>query len=64
MKKAGELKPQVHIQALRSAIGGMFGGLLRGQLLAKRIDFPATYSLQEVRETFDLALSGFLVAGK
>jgi AcrR family transcriptional regulator len=64
LKSAGELKPEVHVQALRSAILGMLSGLLRAQMLARRIDYPAKYTQEEVKQTIEMALSGFLVNGK
>lgn len=59
MKERGQLKPGVHPQALRSALTGMFESLLRDQLLAHRMDFPARYSPDDVRKLFRLALDSF-----
>jgi AcrR family transcriptional regulator len=63
MQAAGELRAGVHPQAMRSAMVGMFEGLLRDQLLAQRVHYPATYSNKEISDLFDLMLSCFVVAG-
>src|SRR5205085_2513851 len=52
----GRLKDGVNPQAMRSAMIGMFEGLLRDQLLADRVGYPAHYSFDEIRHTFDLSL--------
>lgn len=61
MRTAGELRPGLHLQAVRSALVGAFEGLLRDQLLAERVGYPATYDGKELRESFEAALEGFLV---
>jgi AcrR family transcriptional regulator len=61
MQEAGELKPGLHLQAVRSAMIGGLEGMLRDQLIARRAEYPATYSGVEVRETYRALLTGFLV---
>ena len=63
MQTAGELRPGVHPQAMRSAMIGMFEGLLRDQLLAQRVHYPATYGSKQISEIFDLMLSCFVTGG-
>ncbi|GEM_PF-630359 len=50
MKTAGELKPGVDPQALRSALMGSIEGMMRDQMLAGS-EFPARYSVEQVRAT-------------
>ena len=61
MREAGQLRPGLHLEAVRSALMGSFEGLLRDQLLAERAGFPATYDGVELRAAFDAALDGFLM---
>jgi AcrR family transcriptional regulator len=61
MRDAGQLRPDLHLQAVRSALVGAFEGLMRDQLLATRVDYPATYDAAELRAAYVAALDGFLV---
>jgi len=45
----GQLLPEIHPQALRSALMGAFEGLLRDQMLARPSRFPASYSAADAR---------------
>ncbi len=56
----GGLAPQVHPQALRSALMGMVEGLLRDQMLARTSRFPASYSDADIRAVFTTFLSACL----
>ena len=60
MDEAGELKPGLHLQAVRSALVGSLEGMLRDQLLAQRVDYPATFTGAELRASFQTVLAGFL----
>ena len=60
MQEAGELRPDLHLQAVRSALIGGLEGMLRDQLLARRADYPASFSGEEVRTTARTLLQGFL----
>jgi hypothetical protein len=60
MRDAGQLRPSLHLHAVRSALVGAFEGLLRDQLLAERADFPARYDAAELRAALAAALDGFL----
>lgn len=62
MRDAGELREDLHLEAVRSALLGAFEGLLRDRLLADRVDYPASYEPAEMRETFHAVLAGFLPA--
>ena len=61
LQYSGRLKPDLHPEAVRSALIGAFEGLLRDQLLAQRGDFPAHYDGTELRAAFRAVLECFLV---
>ncbi len=52
MRAAGELRSDANPQAVRSGLMGMLEGLLRDQLLARRVDYPAAYTTAEIRKLF------------
>ncbi len=58
--EAGQLRSDLHPQAVRSALVGAFEGLLRDRLLAERADFPAGYDGTEMRQAFRAVLECFL----
>ncbi|HKH45821.1 MAG TPA: TetR/AcrR family transcriptional regulator [Thermoanaerobaculia bacterium] len=60
MREAGQLREDLHPEAVRSALIGAFEGLLRDRLLAERADYPAGYGREDMRETFRAVLAGFL----
>ncbi len=57
----GLLLPQIHPQALRSAMMGAFEGLLRDRMLARPSHFPASYSEADARTIISHILSCSLV---
>ena len=61
LQYSGKLRPDLHPEAVRSALIGAFEGLLRDQLLAERADFPAHYDGTELRAAFRAVLECFLV---
>ena len=61
LQYSGRLRPDLHPEAVRSALIGAFEGLLRDQLLAQRGDFPAHYDGTELRAAFRAVLECFLV---
>lgn len=60
MQTAGHLRPGLDIQAVRSALVGAIEGMLRDQLLAVRMDYPAQFGSRELRASFHSVLNGFL----
>jgi AcrR family transcriptional regulator len=52
MRAGGEVRPDVNLQAARSGLMGMMEGLLRDQLLARRVGYAATYTTAEIRNLF------------
>jgi AcrR family transcriptional regulator len=63
MREAGQLRTDLNLEAVRSAIVGAFEGLLRDRLLAERSDYPARYDEADVRAAYRAAVSGFLTPG-
>jgi len=61
LSAAGELRPDMHPQALRSGLMGAFEGILRDQFLASPSYFPANYSESEARAAFRAFISSCLV---
>jgi AcrR family transcriptional regulator len=59
MCEAGQLKPGLNVQAVRSALIGSFEGLLRDQILAERGNYPADYSAEDLRKVFRIFLDCF-----
>jgi AcrR family transcriptional regulator len=60
MRDAGELRPGLHLQAVRSALVGCLEGMLRDQLLALRAGFPALFDGAEMRAAHEAVLASFL----
>jgi AcrR family transcriptional regulator len=61
MRDQGLLRPDLHPEAVRSALIGAFEGLLRDQLLAERAAYPARYDGAELRTAFRAVLECFVV---
>lgn len=59
MRSSGELRRDLSLQAVRSAIAGMFESLIRDQVLADRINFPARYSADDIKQILPVILSAF-----
>ncbi len=56
MREAGHLRPDLNAQAVRSALIGMFEGILRDQLLAERAGFPYTAKVDDLRQLFGVII--------
>lgn len=61
MRARGELRPDVRTDAVRSALISMFEGMLRDQILASRMGFPAAYGRAELNKIFKLVLRAFIL---
>jgi hypothetical protein len=59
MRSSGELRRDLSLQAVRSAIAGMFESLIRDQVLADRINFPARYTAEDIKQILPVILSAF-----
>jgi len=57
----GELAPNIHPQAFRSALMGAVEGMLRDQMLARTSHFPASYTEADMRAMVSSLLSSFLI---
>jgi AcrR family transcriptional regulator len=53
MKHRGRMRSDLDVQALRSGLTGMFEGMLRDQVLAQRMGYPASYGIKELRAVFN-----------
>src|SRR5947199_6688268 len=62
MAEAGQLRRDLHLEAVRSALVGAFEGMLRDRLLAERGGFPAHYGEAEMRRAFQAVMAGFLTS--
>ncbi len=62
MRGAGQLRPDLPVDGVRSALMGVFEGLLRDQLLARRLGFPARYTGKDMRTIFGAVLAGLAPA--
>lgn len=59
MRAARQLRSDVHLEGIRSALMGSFEGLMRDQLLGKLVGYPAHYSSKELRGIFNVVLASF-----
>ena len=53
MKNAGQLRPDLNVQAIRSALIGLTEGALRDQLLAERAGNPAEFTPENIGSLVD-----------
>lgn len=61
MRASGELKPELHPEAVRSGLIGMFEALLRDRILAEKMAFPASYSNEDLRRLYTVVVDAFTV---
>ena len=52
LKKSGELNPKLEVEAVRSATIGMLEGMLRDQVITRRMEYPAHFSTEQIRLVF------------
>lgn len=62
MRATGELRADVHNDAIRSALNSMFEGMLRDLVLAQRMGFPAEYSREDLQRVFKIVMRAFVTA--
>jgi AcrR family transcriptional regulator len=60
LRDSGRLRTDVPPDAIRAALMGLLEGLMRDQLLAERMKFPASYNAKQLRRAFEMALASFL----
>lgn len=56
--REGAFRPGVSVEGLRSALIGMMEGMLRDQVLGRRIGYPAAFDAAEMRVIFGILLEG------
>jgi AcrR family transcriptional regulator len=59
MRDQGQLRSDLNIEATRSALIGMVEGLLRDRMMARRANYPATFSSEDIRKLFLHVLQSF-----
>lgn len=59
MRDLGQLRSDLHIEGIRSALIGMMEGLLRDRMLANRIAYSASFNAEDIRKLFLHVLNSF-----
>jgi AcrR family transcriptional regulator len=59
LRAEGLLRSEINLDALRAALVGMAEGLVRDQVVAKRSEFRAEYSLNDVKRVLELLIPAF-----
>ncbi|HET9836888.1 MAG TPA: TetR/AcrR family transcriptional regulator [Candidatus Angelobacter sp.] len=61
MRDLGQLRADLNLEGIRSALIGMLEGLLRDRMLATRIPYSASYNAEDIRKLFLRVLDSFSV---
>jgi AcrR family transcriptional regulator len=64
MRAAGELREDVSLDSIRSAMNAIFEGMLRDQVLASRMGYPARFDRAELMHIFRIVLGAFQVPAR
>src|SRR6266853_3701474 len=64
MRDLGQLRSDLNIEGIRSALIGMMEGLLRDRMLAARIPYTASFNAEDIRKLFLHVLNSFSVASE
>jgi AcrR family transcriptional regulator len=59
MRDLGQLRSDLHLEGIRSALIGMMEGLLRDRMLASRIPYSASFNAEDIRKLFLHVLHSF-----
>lgn len=59
MRRAGQIRSDLNLDAVRAAYLGMMEGLLRDQVVASRSQLRASYDLEDVRRVLELLIPAF-----
>lgn len=59
MRDLGQLRSDLHIEGMRSALVGMMEGLMRDRMLASQLAYPATFNAEDIRKLFLHVLNSF-----
>lgn len=60
MRASGQLRDDIHVDAIQSGLAAMFEGMLRDQVIAARMGFPANYDSEEIKKVFRVVLRSFI----
>lgn len=61
MRAMDILRPELNLQAVRSALMGMLEGMMRDRYLAAQLGFPADFQTSQLEEMLALTLAAFTV---
>lgn len=61
MRDLGQLRSDLNLEGIRSALIGMLEGLLRDRMLATRIPYSASFNAEDIRRLFLHVLNSFSV---
>lgn len=59
MRNQGQLRSDLNVESVRSALIGMMEGLLRDKMLATRSNYPALFDSEDIRKLFLHVLQSF-----
>ncbi len=59
MRAAGQLRPELNVEAVRSALMGVWEGLMRDQILARRMGYPARFTAKDIAQIVSTVLDSF-----
>ncbi len=62
MRASGELRADIHNDAIRSGLNAIFEGMLRDLVMAQRMGFPADYTREDLRRVFKIVMHAFVSA--
>jgi AcrR family transcriptional regulator len=59
MRRQGQIRPNVNLDAVRAAFTGMMEGLIRDRVVAKRSEFRANYGFEDVKKVLEIMVAAF-----
>jgi AcrR family transcriptional regulator len=59
MRDLGQLRSDLHVEGIRSALIGMLEGLLRDKMLSAKIPYSASFNAEDIRRLFLHVLNSF-----
>lgn len=64
MRDLGQLRSDLHLEGIRSALIGMLEGLLRDRMISTRIPYSASFNAEDIRKLFLHVLNSFSVSSE
>jgi hypothetical protein len=58
MRTEGQIGPDVNLDAVRAAVGGMAEGLWRDQVVAGRSGLKANYTFDDIQKVLEILIAG------